>query len=134
MVRVNKALIKRLDYLEYGIKNTTWLQLIGFALTPKILGKVILDQVVNKYNLGRHLTGFFILNKDPPPKSGRLITIGSTWWSPGTWQYYWCSVRIVSIDYQSKRRDVRTAAHRWRCNRWSRRKKFLLGGWAPTRP
>jgi len=30
--------------------------------------------------------------------------------------YYWCSIRIVLIDYQSKRRDVRTAAQSRRCN------------------
>jgi len=32
--------------------------------------------VVNKYNLGRHLTGFFILNEDLLLKSRRLIIIG----------------------------------------------------------
>jgi hypothetical protein len=32
--------------------------------------------VVNRYSLGRHLTGFLILNKDLPLKSRRLITIG----------------------------------------------------------
>jgi len=31
---------------------------------------------VNKYGLGRHLTSFFILNKDLPLKSRRLTTIG----------------------------------------------------------
>src|SRR6266702_2667522 len=39
----------------------------------------------------------------------------------------------MSIDYQSKRRDVCTAAHRWRCDGWARRRSFLLGGCAPTR-
>src|SRR6266702_806198 len=39
----------------------------------------------------------------------------------------------MSIDYQSKRRDVCTAAHRWRCDGWARRRSFLLGGRAPTR-
>jgi len=32
--------------------------------------------VINKHSLGRHSTGFFILNKDLPLKSGRLTTIG----------------------------------------------------------
>jgi len=32
--------------------------------------------VVNKYSLGRHLTSFFILNKELPLKSGRLTTVG----------------------------------------------------------
>ena len=45
-------------------------------LAPRILGRVILDQVVNKYSLGRYLTGFLILNKDLPPRSRRLTTIG----------------------------------------------------------
>ena len=58
-----------------------------------------------------------------PPRGGAR--------EPGS--YYWCSIWIVSIDYQSKRRDVRTAAHRWRCDGWARRKSFLLGGWAPTK-
>jgi len=31
--------------------------------------------VVNKYSLGRYLTGFFILNKNLSLKSGKLITI-----------------------------------------------------------
>ena len=34
----------------------------------------------------------------------------------------------MSIDYQSKRRDVRTAAHHWRCNGWARRKSFCWEG------
>ena len=38
----------------------------------------------------------------------------STRWSPGTWQSYWRSIRIVPIDYQSKRRDIYTAAQRGR--------------------
>ncbi len=58
-----------------------------------------------------------------PPRGGAR--------EPGS--YYWCSNWIVSIDYQSKRRDVCTAAHRWRCDGWARRRSFLLGGWAPTR-
>ena len=37
-----------------------------------------------------------------PPRGGAQ--------EPGS--YYWCSIRIVLIDYQSKRKDVRTAAHR----------------------
>ena len=41
-----------------------------------MLGRVILDQVVNRYSLGRYLTGFLVLNKDLPLRSGRLITIG----------------------------------------------------------
>ena len=45
-------------------------------LAPRKLGRVILDQVVNKYGLGRHLIGFLILNEDLPPKSGRLTTVG----------------------------------------------------------
>jgi hypothetical protein len=40
----------------------------------------------------------------------------STRWSPGNWQLHWRFIRIVSIDYQSKRRDVCTAAQRRRCN------------------
>ena len=32
--------------------------------------------MVNKYNLGRHLTSFLILNKDLPLRSKRLTTIG----------------------------------------------------------
>ena len=43
---------------------------------PKKSGGAILDQVVNKHNLGRHLTGFFVLNRDLLPKSGRLTTMG----------------------------------------------------------
>ena len=43
---------------------------------PKILKRVILDQVVNKYSLERHLTSFLILNKDLPLRSRRLTTIG----------------------------------------------------------
>ena len=42
----------------------------------KMLERAILNQVVNKYSLGRHLTGFLILNKDLLLKSGRLTTIG----------------------------------------------------------
>ena len=45
-------------------------------LMPKILGRAILDQVVNKYGLVRHLTSFLILNKDLLPRSGRLTTMG----------------------------------------------------------
>ena len=40
----------------------------------------------------------------------------STRWPPGNWQLHWRFIRIVSIDYQSKRRDVCTAAQRRRCN------------------
>jgi len=32
--------------------------------------------VVNKYSLGRHLTGFFILNKELSLKNRRLTTVG----------------------------------------------------------
>ena len=32
--------------------------------------------MVNKYGLGRHLTGFFILNKDLPLRSKKLTTVG----------------------------------------------------------
>ena len=39
-----------------------------------------------------------------PPRGGAR--------EPGS--YYWCSIWIVSIDYQSKRRDVCTAAQRLR--------------------
>jgi len=53
-----------------------------------------------------------------PPRGGAR--------EPGS--YYWCSIGIVSIDYQSKRRDVRTAAHRWRCDGWARRRSFFLAG------
>ena len=42
-VRVNKALVKRLNYLGYGIKNTTQLQLADFILAPIKLGRAILD-------------------------------------------------------------------------------------------
>ena len=45
-------------------------------LTPKILGWAILDKVVNKYSLERHLTGFLILNKNVLLRSRRLTTIG----------------------------------------------------------
>ena len=41
-----------------------------------MLGRVILDKVVNRHGLGRHLTSFFILNKDLPLRSRRLTTIG----------------------------------------------------------
>jgi len=59
-----------------------------------------------------------------PPRGGAQ--------EPGS--YYWYSIRIVSIDYQSKRRDVRTAAHCWRYNGWAQRRSFfLLGGWALIR-
>ena len=39
-------------------------------------GRAILDKVVNKHSLGRHLTGFLVPNKDLPLRSGRLTTIG----------------------------------------------------------
>ena len=45
-------------------------------LVPIKLGRAILDQVINKHGLGRHLTGFFILNEDLPPRSKRLTTMG----------------------------------------------------------
>jgi len=32
--------------------------------------------VVNKYGLGRYLTGFFILNEDLLLRSGKLTTVG----------------------------------------------------------
>ena len=32
--------------------------------------------MVNKYNLEKHLTSFFILNKDPLLKNGKLTTVG----------------------------------------------------------
>ena len=32
--------------------------------------------MVNKYGLGRHLTGFLVLNKDLLPRSRRLTTVG----------------------------------------------------------
>jgi len=41
-----------------------------------MLGRAILDQVVNKHSLKRHLTGFLVLSKDLPLRSGRLTTIG----------------------------------------------------------
>ena len=31
----------------------------------------------------------------------------------------------MSIDYQSKRRDMCTAVHRWRCDGWARRRSFF---------
>ena len=43
---------------------------------PKMLKRAISDQVINKYGLGRHLTSFFILNKDLPLKNKRLTTVG----------------------------------------------------------
>ena len=45
-------------------------------LAPKMLGRVILDRVVIKYNLGRHLTGFLIPNKDLLLRSRRLTIVG----------------------------------------------------------
>ena len=59
-----------------------------------------------------------------PPRGGAR--------EPGS--YYWCSIWIVSIDYQSKRRDVCTAAQRLRSDVvvvvvW----KFFTGGWAPAK-
>jgi len=45
-------------------------------LAFKILGRAILDQVVNKYSLGRHLISFLIPNKNLPLRSKRLATIG----------------------------------------------------------
>ena len=41
-----------------------------------MLGRVILDWVVNKHGLGRHLTGFLILNKDLLLRSRRLTIVG----------------------------------------------------------
>ena len=41
-----------------------------------MLGRVILNKVVNKYNLGRHLTGFLIPNKNLLLRSKRLTTVG----------------------------------------------------------
>jgi len=58
-----------------------------------------------------------------PPRGGAR--------EPGS--YYWCSIGIVLIDYQSKRRDVRTAAHRWRCNKWARRRSFFTGRVSPNK-
>ena len=76
IARVNEVLIKRLNHPGHSIKNTTWLQLTNFTLTPIKLGRVISDQVINKYGLGRHLIDFFVPNKDLPPRSGKLTTIG----------------------------------------------------------
>ena len=42
---------------------------------PTKSGRAISDQVVNKHNLGKQLIGFFILNKDLLPRSGRLTII-----------------------------------------------------------
>ena len=42
--------------------------------------------MVNRYSLGRHLTGFLILNKDLPLRSGRLTTIGLEVTNVGTRQ------------------------------------------------
>ena len=58
-----------------------------------------------------------------PPRGGAR--------EPGS--YYWCSIGIVSIDYQSKRRDVRTAAHRWRCDGWARKRSFFAGRVSPNK-
>ena len=41
-----------------------------------MLERVILDWVVNKYSLGRHLTGFLVLNEDLLLRSGRLAIVG----------------------------------------------------------
>ena len=46
---------------------------------------------------------------------------------------YWRSIRIVPIDYQSKCRDVYTAAQHQRCDVVVAWKKILLGGWAPKK-
>jgi len=43
---------------------------------PKKSKRAISNQVVNKHGLGRHSTGFFVLNEDLLPKSGKLTTIG----------------------------------------------------------
>ena len=40
-----------------------------------MLERVILDQVVNKHGLERHLTGFLILNKNLLLKSKRLTIV-----------------------------------------------------------
>ena len=45
-------------------------------LAPKMLGRVILDQVVNKHGLGRYLTSFLVLNKDLLLRSRRLTIVG----------------------------------------------------------
>ena len=52
------------------------MQLTDFILILIKSGRAILDKVVNKHSLGRYLTGFLVLNKDLPPRSGRLTTIG----------------------------------------------------------
>ena len=41
-----------------------------------MLEQAILDKVVNKHSLGRHLTGFLIPNKDLPLRSKKLTTMG----------------------------------------------------------
>ena len=41
---------------------------------------------MNRYSLGRHLTGFLILNKDLPLRSRRLITMGLEVTNVGTRQ------------------------------------------------
>ena len=41
-----------------------------------MLRRVILDLVVNKYGLGRYLTGFLVLNKDLLLRSKRLTIVG----------------------------------------------------------
>ena len=43
IARVNKTLIKRLNYLKYSIKNITQLQLINFILAPTKSERAILD-------------------------------------------------------------------------------------------
>ena len=59
-----------------------------------------------------------------PPRGGAR--------EPGS--YYWCSVRIVSIELpeQTQRRAYGCAPLALR--RVIAKKKFSLGGWAPTRP
>ena len=47
--------------------------------------------------------------------------------------YYWCSIWIVLIDYQSKRKDVCMAAQRLRSNVVVIVWKFFIGGWALTK-
>ena len=50
--------------------------MVNFTFIFKKLGKIILDQVVNKYSLRKYLISFLVLNKDLLLKSKRLTTVG----------------------------------------------------------
>ena len=50
--------------------------MVNFIFILKKLGRVILNQVVNKYSLRRYLTSFLVLNEDLLLRSGRLTIVG----------------------------------------------------------